>query len=129
MLYESPVLDIQGQMIDTCREILRDKMQMITSALALQGRVKRIVGYDPLAGALAQLAIVSRKMNPDDFDPQTFKAAVEAADDRWWEWFDNRPKSLIVPIEAMNYSPRLSERLALREQLRAKYTVKVEAAP
>lgn len=118
MLNESPVLDIQVQMIETCQSILRDKMQLLTSALALQGNVKRTAGYDPLAGALTQLAIVSRKMNKLDFDWQAWKKAVEAADDRWWEWYDKYPPCLRIPPEAMNYTPRRDEREAIRERLR-----------
>lgn len=126
MQLESPVLDMRAQTISTCNEILREKINMITAALALQGKVRRSTGYDPLTSTLTQLAILSRKMNNDDFDAMAWRKAIEAADDIWWEWYDKRPNNLAVPTSAMNYTPRRDDRLALREELRQKYSTEAE---
>lgn len=114
-MQNTPVLEY---MIQTCNDILQDKIKLLTAALALQGKVRRVVGYDPLVGALTQLAIVSRKMNALEFDMTIWKTAVDAANDRWWEWYDHTPTCLQIPFEAMNYSPRRDDREAMRERLR-----------
>jgi len=119
MLNKTPVLVVQDEMIVTCLEILHDKMHLLTRALALNGRAgKSTRGYDPLVGALTQLSIVARRMTTD-FDPTAWRKAVEVADDRWWEWFDNyRPKGLTIAPADMNYSPHRDELEVIRERLR-----------
>lgn len=108
-------------MIETCRAITRDKIDMINMALSIRSKVTRVGDfYDPLNDALAQLYKLSRAK---EFNSDQWRETIKFADMAWWDWFDRYPLANEYPFEHLNYTPPLAEQLELRTQLKAKYAI------
>lgn len=120
----SDSVDYQSEFLQACREITRDKINLLTKALASVGRIKYKTvgapwGYRPLATELAELYKVSKTITPDGFKPTAWRKAIDDANRAWWDWYESHP--LDIPDAELNYTLCLTEQQALREQLRLKY--------
>lgn len=130
MLNTSSVLETQ---LEACRVIMQEKIALLTQAMAWDGKVHRKSqnstwwNFDTLSTPLTNLYKGLRSINADDFNGIEWRKTIQTADQLWWEWFDKFPLAKELPLSAINYTPRLTEQLALREQLRMKYAAKVEA--
>ena len=127
MLTDNSGINMQEQLLDTCRIITREKIALITKALAANGKIKRKkvdglgFNYDMLADSLAKLIAAMRSITPDDFNPVKWREAINQADFMWWEWYDNYPLAKEIPDTDVNYTPYVTEQEALRETLRSRY--------
>lgn len=133
MLNTSPVLDLKASQLATCIQITRDKIDLITKAMAAKGRITHATGktawyYDPLADALFRLSTSLRQMNAGTLDCHAWRESITFADGVWWDWYDQYPLKKDLPHTALNYTPYRTEAEALRERLRAKYAPVMDKA-